>query len=328
MSSDLPGSSGLPGELGRVVRLQHDAFTREQALTAGGIAAEAVKSRVRRKTWRRLYYGVYTDVPGTLDRKTELWAAVLYAGQDAVLSHETAAELHQLTDGASRLVHVAIPGRRKVRAAAGLRVHRIARVYDPPDAHRDPPHTTIEDTVLELVDTAPTLADAIGWLTRAFGRELTSETRLLSTLSQRSKIRWRAQLLDILACGASGDHSVLEYRYTRDVERPHGLPGPDRQVPFRLPDGWIGRRDRVYTQYGVVVELDGRLAHPPQDKWRDQKRDRAAIVAGYQPLRCGWSDVDVTPCATAAEIGTILQGRGWPGSVRPCSPTCTATDPA
>ena len=317
-------SSDLPPELGRTARLQHGVFTREQALLAGGISAEAVKSRVRRGTWRRLYHGVYTDVPGTLDREAELWAVVLYAGLDAVISHETAAELHRLIDKPFRLIHVAVPAYRRVTPVAGVRVHRLARVYDPPDAHRDPPHTTIEDTLLDLVDTAATLAAAIDWLTGAFGRELTGEVRLRHAMSERQKIRWRAQLLDILACGESGDHSVLEYRYTRDVERPHGLPEADRQVPFRLPNGRIGRRDRVYTRYRVIIELDGRLAHRSQDKWRDQKRDRAAIVAGYLPVRCGWSDVDVTPCATAAEVGTILQGRGWQGSIRPCSPSCAA----
>jgi hypothetical protein len=316
--------SDLPGELDRITRLQHGAFTREQALVAGGVAAEAIKSRVRRRTWRRLYYGVYTDVPGTLNRETELWAAVLYAGPDAVLSHETAAELHQLIDRRSRLVHIAVPVGRKVAPAARLRVHRLARTYDPPDGHRDPPHTTIEDTVLDLIDTAASLAAAIGWLTSAFGRGLTNEARLRSALSWRKKVRWRGQVLDMLSCGESGDHSVLEYRYTRDVERPHGLPEADRQVPFLLPNGWIGRRDRVYTRYRLVVELDGRLAHSPEDKWRDHSRDRAAIVEGYEPLRYGWSDVDVTPCATAAEVGTILRGRGWQGSVRPCSPSCTA----
>jgi hypothetical protein len=318
-------SGDLPPELGRIARLQHGAFTREQALLAGGVAAEAVKSRVRRKTWRRLYYGVYTNVAGTPGRETELWAAVLYAGQDAVLSHETAAELHQLIDRRSRLIHVAVPAHRKIAPVAGLRIHRLARVYDPPDAHRDPPHTTIEDTILDLIGTAADLPAAIGWLTSAFGRDLTNEIRLRSAISFRDRIRWRAQLLDILTCGESGDHSVLEYRYTRDVERPHGLPEADRQVPFRLPNGQIGRRDRVYTQYCVIIELDGRLAHSPQDKWRDQKRDRAAIVAGYQSLRYGWSDVDVTPCATAAEVGSILCGHGWQGSVRPCSPSCSAS---
>jgi hypothetical protein len=321
-------SGDLPRELDELAYRQGNVFTRQQALQAGGVTPSAIGSRVRRGSWRRLYWGVYTNKPGMLGRKTELWAAVLYAGQDAVISHETAAELHRLTDRQSRLIHIAVPVSRKVAPVPGVRVHRLAHVYEPPDAHRDPPHRTIEDTVLDLVDTSATLADAIEWLTSAFGRQLTSEVRLRHALSWRDNIRWRARLIDIIACGESGDHSVLEYRYTRDVERRHGLPEPDRQVPFPLPNGKIGRRDRVYTRYRVVVELDGLLAHPPESKWRDQKRDRTAIVAGYQPLRCGWSDVDVTPCSTAVEIGQILQGRGWQGSVRPCSASCPAVNQA
>jgi hypothetical protein len=69
-----------------------------------------------------------------------------------------------------------------------------------------------------------------------------------------------------------GDHSVLEYRYTRDVERPHGLPESVRQVPFTKDNGQEGRRDRVYARYGVVVELDGRLAHPPEAISADKRR--------------------------------------------------------
>jgi hypothetical protein len=249
---------------------------------------------------------------------------VLYAGQGAVISHQTAAELHGLTDKRSMSIHVAIPADRRVTPARGLRIHRLARVYDPPEAHRDPPQTTIEETLLDLTGTAAVLTEVIGWLTRAFGRDLTNEARLLHEMSTRTRIRWRARLLDILNCGESGDHSVLEYRYTRDVERPHGLPEADRQIPFTLPSGQIGRRDRVYAGYRVIIELDGRLAHPPEDKWRDHKRDRAAIAAGYQPLRYGWPDVDITPCATATEVGAILRARGWRGSARPCSRSCAA----
>jgi hypothetical protein len=51
-------------------------------------------------------------------------------------------------------------------------------------------------------------------------------------------LRWRADLHELIAAAASGDHSVLEYRYERDVERAHGLPEPIRQAPFAGPNGW------------------------------------------------------------------------------------------
>ena len=73
-------------------------------------------------------------------------------------------------------------------------------------------------------------------------------------MRQRSKLRWRADLRELIAAAASGDHSVLEYRYDRDVERAHGLPEPVRQAPFAGPDGRRGRRDRLYRDYPLTEQ--------------------------------------------------------------------------
>ena len=50
--------------------------------------------------WRRLHSGVYAAFTGPPDRAPVLWAAVLGAGPRAVLSHQTAAELHGLLSAA------------------------------------------------------------------------------------------------------------------------------------------------------------------------------------------------------------------------------------
>ena len=120
-------------------------------------------------------------------------------------------------------------------------------------------------------------------------------------MSVRTKLRWRADLHELIVAAAGGDHSVLEFRYHRDVERAHGLPEPARQVPFVTTAGRRGRRDRVYEEYGVVVELDGRLAHPGENQWKDKARDNAAAAVGQQSLRYGWIHVRWQACATAAE---------------------------
>jgi len=176
--------------------------------------------------------------------------------------------------------------------------------------------------VLDLTQTAKTFDDVCGWVTRAIARELTDETRLSGAMSARLRLRWRADLHELIVAAAGGDHSVLEFRYHRDVERAHGLPESARQVPFATRDGRRGRRDRVYEPYGVVVELDGRLAHQPEDRWKDKTRDNAAAVDGKQSLRYGWSQVKWQPCETAAEVASVLRRRGWDGRARPCSPGC------
>jgi hypothetical protein len=161
-----------------------------------------------------------------------------------------------------------------------------------------------------------------GWVTRAFARELTDETRLYAAMETRTRLRWRKDLRELIVAVAGGDHSVLEFRYHRDVERAHGLPESARQVPFVTADGRRGRRDRVYEQYGVVVEVDGRLAHSAENQGKDKTRDNAAAADGKQTLRYGWSQVRWQPCETAAEVARVLRRHGWDGRPRPCSPGC------
>jgi hypothetical protein len=132
----------------------------------------------------------------------------------------------------------------------------------------------------------------------------------------------RADLQGLIVAAAGGDHSVLEFRYHRDVERAHGLPESARQVPFTTPGGRRGRRDRVYEPFGLVIELDGRLAHQPENQGKDKTRDNAAAADGKQTLRYGWSQVKWQSCETAAQVARVLRRRGWDGRPRPCSPGC------
>jgi hypothetical protein len=246
----------------------------------------------------------------------------LSAGSGAVLSHQTAAELHGLTDKPANPIHVTVPRQRHVAAVSGVSLHRSVRAVEAVQGRAHPPRTGIEETVLDLTQVAATFDDVCGWVTRAIARELTDETRLRRAMSNRPRLRWRADLHELIVAAASGDHSVLEFRYDRDVERAHGLPESARQVPFATPGGRRGRRDRVYEEYGVVVELDGRLAHPAESYWKDKTRDNSAAAEGKQSLRYGWSQVRSQPCETAAEVARVLRRHGWGGRPRPCSPGC------
>jgi hypothetical protein len=220
------------------------------------------------------------------------------------------------------MIHLTVPAGRRVSAAEGVSLHRSARVMEAVQANTYPPRTRVEETVLDLAQSAKTFDDMCGWVTRAIARELTDEARLRDAMTSRKRLRWRADLDELIVAAAGGDHSVLEFRYHRDVERAHGLPESARQVAFTTRNGRRGRRDRVYEPYGVVIELDGRLAHQPENQWRDKTRDNAAAADGKQSLRYGWSQVKWQPCETAAEVATVLRRRGWGGRPRPCSPGC------
>jgi hypothetical protein len=313
----------LPAALGNLARHQSGVVSRSQALRAG-LSTDMIRFRVSTGRWRQVHPGVYATFSGVPGRGARLWAAVLSAGPGAMLSHETAGELHRLVDKPTDLIYVTVPRERRIIAAEGVSIYRSGRALEAVQGHTYPPRTKIEETVLDLTQTAATFDDVCGWVTRAFARDLTDETRLRAAMGLRTRLRWRADLHELIAAAADGDHSVLEYRYDRDVERAHGLPEARRQVPFTGPGGRRGRRDRVYEDYAVVVELDGRLAHPDDSAWRDKARDNAAAADGKLTLRYSWEQVRRKPCQTAAEVAKVLRQRGWPGRPRKCSPGCPA----
>ena len=314
-------ASELPYTLRDLAKHQGGVVSRSQALKSG-LSAGRIKFRVSSGRWQQLHPGIYATFTGGPGRSALLWAAVLAAGPGAMLSHETAAELQRLSDKPVQAIHVTVPCQRRVRVADGVAIHRSGRAMEAVQRDSNPPRTSIEETVLDLTQAASSFDDVCGWVTRAFARDLTDEGRLRAAMRQRPKLRWRADLYELIAAAACGDHSVLEYRYDRDVDRAHGLPEPVRQAPFTGPDGRSGRRDRLYPEYGVVVELDGRLGHGPEDQWRDKNRDNAAAVDGHQSLRYGWDHVRWHPCATALQVARVLKIHGWDGWPRPCSPGC------
>ena len=70
-------------------------------------------------------------------------------------------------------------------------------------------------------------------------------------------------------------------------------------------------RDVWYTEFGVVVELDGRLGHTELGRFRDMDRDNDASLDGLLTLRFGAGDLHGRPCAVAAKVVRALRQRGW-----------------
>ena len=305
---------------------QHGVVSRQQARDAG-FQDDAIDRRLRSGTWQRLYRGVYATFSGALSREAKLWVAVLSAGPDAVLSHQTAAEIHGLSDKPIGKIHVSVPAERRPgqhKKIRGVVIHRsrgLVAEWQPP-WHL--PRTTVEDTVLDLIGAARTFDDAYGWISAAVGRRLTTPELLGKALAARTRMRWRGWVTAALQDAADSVHSPLERQYVHGVERAHGLPPARRQARRRHGSG-NRYLDNLYEQYGLCVELDGHAAHPAEGRWRDTRRDNVNLVQGARTLRYGWPDVTGHRCRTAAEIAAVLHRQGWTGPLRRCGPTCTAT---
>jgi hypothetical protein len=317
----VPSAGGARGRILAVVwkqtaTAQAGILTRAQALTAG-LSRAAIHARLSTGRWQRVHPGVLATFGGPLPHPARLWAAVLCAGPGAVLSHETAAELNGLVEGPGPTVHVSVPTARRVVAPPGVVVHRSVHAERGRHPALEPPRTRVEETVLDLVHASRDADQAVAWLARAVGARLTTPARLRSAAGDRYRLRWRREVLAALDDVAAGCHSVLELHYLRLVERPHGLPTGSRQ---RRRNAWYD--DVHYAGLGLCVELDGRLAHPVDRRFRDHRRDNAATVAGARVLRYGYADVTRRPCAVAAEVATVLGANGWGGAPRSCGAGC------
>jgi very-short-patch-repair endonuclease len=302
---------------------QSGVVSRPQAREAGWPEG-TIDQRLRSGIWQRLQPGAYATFTGCPSREARLWAAVLSLGAGATLSHQTAAEIHELIDKPVKQIHISIPADRRPgrgQTMRGVTIHRsrgLVPEWQPPWRL---PRTTVEDTVLDLVAAARTFDDAYGWISRAIGRRLTSPQSLSKALAARRRIRWRAWITAALEDAADGVHSPLERNYVHGVERAHRLPTAHRQAKRRLGSG-NRYLDNLYQEYGICVELDGVAAHPAENRWQDTHRENAILVQGIETLRYGWPDTTEHRCRTALEIAAVLRRHGWKGKLRPCGPTC------
>jgi len=310
----------LPDAVQDLLELHSGVLTRPQALRAG-MTRKQLAVRLQGGRWQQLHMGVYAAFSGQPGRASMQWAALLRAGSEAVLSHQTAAELHGLLATPAPMIHVMVPSGHRVAPIRGVVLHYSWRLSQARHPVLLPPRTRVEETVLDLAAAASGLDDALGWIFLACGSRRTTPERIGAAMARRGRVRWRRELSAALGLGANGVHSLLEFRYVTRAERPHGLPAGRRQYQVTRA-GRHQYQDVIYEDYAVVVELDGRAAHPAEHRWRDVRRDNANVAIGQVTLRYGWADVTQRPCLVAAQVGAALTQRGWSGAPRRCGPSC------
>lgn len=296
-----------------LARLQAGVVTREQA-QAHGVSPRVVSRLIDEGLWRRLERGVFLTADVEPSFLARVWAGTLLGGDDARAGSLSAARLHGLADEDPRQVTVLVPHAQRPAARRGYEFVR-ERPGTRSRSVGAPPRTTVEDTVLDLSATARP-EDVVGWVTLAVERRRTTSQRLLRALEDRGRHARRDLLEGLLADVAVGVRSPLEMTYLRDVERAHGLDAlVSRQVPSRLH---TAVRDVCYVEFGVVVELDGRLGHTELGRFRDMDRDNEASLDGLLTLRFGATDLHGRPCAVAAKVVLALRQRGWSGLPTRC----------
>jgi len=308
-------------ELGELAERQEGAIARRQLL-ALGLTSDQARTHVRRGRWQVLWPGIYVIHTGPVSDLTRAYGAVLHCGDGAVAGGRTALWLAKAIPQFADPIEVCIPNHRHLQKVSGIRVHRVHGLAARSQTMTSPPRVRIEHAVLDMADRSESEEGVCDIVLRSLQQRLTTADRIRAALETRGRHRWRSLTKDVLADFSDGVHSPLELRYLRTVERPHGLPRALRNHQEKQADGRSKYHDVRYSGYQLVVELDGREAHPATDAFRDLRRDNAVVAGGEVVLRYGWRDVAGDPCAVASEVAGVLTARGWPGRPRRCGPNC------
>jgi very-short-patch-repair endonuclease len=264
---------------------QHGLVGRDE-LRAAGVSRQAVANRLRSPDWEAVTRRVLRLVGTAASGRQGAMAAVLDAGDGAVVSHGAAAALWGLPGFDLGAIHVS-----RRRGGSG-RPTPLATVHHPErlttthcDSRHGIPTTGLARTVVDLAAT-----------------EHPARVELAAHAAVRLGVTWSAleQVLDEVGARGrpgtavarsviEGGHgrrplgSGLEGRFLR-LLRLAGLPEPRRQVDLGAGD-WVGRVDFLYDDVRLVIEVDGGWHHEGAlDIRRDKPRSAALVAAGFRVL--------------------------------------------
>jgi hypothetical protein len=244
-----------------------------------GLTASAVRKRVASGRLHRVHRGVYALVPPELlSRDGRFMAAALACGPGAVLSHRSAATLHELRATERAGIDVTVPGR-TTRSHPGIDLHR-SRTLTAADTTsvNGIPCTTVParcSTWPRLWAAARTSAR---WTRRRSSRSSTPgalEDQLERTRHGHAARTVRA-VRNAHRVGTTATWSQIEEGFLA-LCRAAGLPAPEVQAWIAPEDGEPALRvDFLWRQSWLIIETDGHMYHAPA--WRS--RPTAAAISG------------------------------------------------
>jgi hypothetical protein len=307
----------VPEALRRLADLQDGVVSHEQVV-GHGLSRDVSARLVRSGSWQRLARGLYLTHPLAPSWDALAWGGVLLGGPRARLGPEASGFRHGLRPDPPTPLDVLVPVDHPIGSRGYWRFQRERPGARPGRSVGSPPRLSVEDTVLDLADGAAA-GDVVGVVTTAVQRRLTTPDRLRRNLDLRSRHAHRNLLLDLLTDVDQGAETPLEFRYLRDVERPHGLPRGHRQTSRT---GLRYVRDVRYDGFDLLVELDGRDGHEGIGRFRDMNRDNVHALHDELTLRFGWFDVTTRACAMAFQVHVVLSRRGYDRPFQRCRRCC------
>jgi very-short-patch-repair endonuclease len=281
----------------------HGVVTRQQLLLAG-VTRQQISSRLRRGDLLREHPGVYRVGHRAPSLEATYLAAVLAAGDGALLGGRAAAYLWGLVRGMAPRPVVITATERRIE---GVRTRRC-RNFERCDATvcRAIPVTTVARTAVDVADelSENELARACHEAGVRYGL---TPNAVIEVLEQRPWSSGARKLRRVTEGTVPVTLSTLESRFLK-LLRAEGLPLPLTNRPAG------GRRvDCRWPEQRLTVELDSYQFHNSRYSWeQDRRREREARARGDEFRRYSYGDVLEQPALMLRELHTLV-GASRPG---------------
>ena len=302
-------------DLDHLARRQAGVVARRQ-LIAVGWSSSRLHRAVARGRLIQVARGVYRVAGAPWSRAAAQHAAILMAGDGALLARWSAAELHGIADPRRGPVEVVAPHPRKEPEGAG-RLLRLKCTRSLPDHEQSErsglPVTSGARTLLDLADVASRsrLAELVAAGVRVGACTL---QEMMDVIEAHPNARGRARLrhaLEVLGDDGSRSRSNVEVAALQAL-LDASLPRP--VVAHRVVDErgrLIAEIDLAYPHLRLAIEIDGFRWHSsPERKRRDEQRQNRLVLAGWTVLRFSASEVLARPERLVAAVRRILQAAG------------------
>jgi hypothetical protein len=288
----------------------HGAVRRSRLVEEIGLPA--VRQAVEAGEWLAPWPGVLVPSSRAADPLTVTGAAVLFAGEQAVVTGRTATWLHGCDAVDPLPVHLAVPYGSRLRTRADLVVHNGRRLSEDRVERADLPVLRLDRVLADLLcRDEPRSAFAV--YDQALGRaddtvELREAVRLVIAERPDRRGARRAAVLVDLASGRprSPAESRLQFCLV-DL----GFPNPELNLPIHDANGrLLFLLDLAWPGLRIAVEYDGHVAHLGREV-ADAERQRELERRGYLVIRVTAEDMkDVT--RIEQELAAAFRARGLP----------------
>jgi hypothetical protein len=304
----------ITSELRNLARTQDGILTRRQALESGLSRAAIRHALGKNGSWQKIIPGVYATFSGPLKERHRVRAALLYAGDQAVVTGAYACRaygLQYVPTKARSTIEILVPA--NIRRAP-IEIADIRRVKSLPPARtlRGIRCASPERAALDACRDVKSRRDVRAVLCEVVQRQLTNSARLaeeFGNVDRRGMAHVRQSIDDVVAgCRSAPECELRDLIRTSTVldEPVWNQPLPDDES--LVPDGY-------YRAVRLALEVDSAEHHRFGDgpELTEQRRARYASL-GWRVLPISPRRIRQEPKAVLAEIEAAFLAEAPPAA--------------